>query len=912
MSGAIDIAIVAVADGQQVGNRAPIARLDAGDFIMAPTPAAAHRLVARSADRARLESIEALTAPMLDAWIACLGQATLGVFGNHPGGVLLLPGDTTHVPADATLRGGHRSVWAEITDGTLHLFGHPDRVFRAGTVLPLTPATWLSAGPEGATIRGLATTEALDAREAVETWQAAVLDAVASRLLAREAEEQARVHRSTQWSQDLLRATRDGVAEVLIGRPGPLSPIPDDPLIAACRIVAHGMGVALADHPASPVAPGRSRLDRIARATRMPVRRITLEDGWWRGHPNPMIAFRRDDGHPLAVLPGRGGDAWLHDPVGGEAARLTREQAARLDPTAFVLYPALPDHPVRSADLLGIGLGGTRRDILLLLLTACIGASLGLAVPIATGVLVDVFIPNRDPSALVPLGALLLAVVAVTAIVRVAQDMTVIRLGGRAANRLQPAIIDRAIRLPMRVLLRFSSADLAERARVIDALYADLTPATINALLSGPLSLIAILVLALLSPTLAAASLLMAAPILLVALLAGRTQRTARGVAAEREMETARFVQRLVAGIIPLRAAGAEERAFARWGRLHRDSQAAVSRLARADHAVAAFSAAYGVVALALFFLAMRTLPAEEASVGRMVMMLAIHINFITTMLAFADALRRLPALRSRLERASPLLTAEPEMDGSRTDPGELSGRIDVSHLTFGYPGASSPILRDISLAIEPGTFVAIVGPSGCGKSTLLKLLLGLEQPDTGGVLYDGRDLRRLDPRAVRRQIGTVLQSDRLTPGTVFENIAGISGCGNDEVWEAAGRAGIAEEIGAMPMGMHTLLTDDGKTLSGGQAQRILIARAMIGAPRILLFDEATSALDNRSQALVMRGLERMAITRVVVAHRLSTVRNADRIIVMVSGCIVQSGRYEELAAMPGPFADLMQRQEPD
>ncbi len=866
MSGAIEIAIVAMVNGQQVGNRAPIAALHAGDMILAPTSAAACRLIARSTDLAHLEPLHAPTAAMLDAWTARLGQAVLDILGDHPDGVL-----------------------------------------------PLTAAAWLSAGPDGATLGGLTTTEALlrpDALKAVATWQASVLDAIASHMLAREAEEQARARRSAQWSLKVLRATRDGVAGALSSAPLALGE--DDPLVAACRIVAREMGVELPDRPEPLSTPSRGRLDRIARATRMPVRRITLEDGWWRNHPNPMIAFRRTDSHPVAVLPGRGGDPWLHDPVVGEARRVTREQAAILDPTAFVLYPALPDYPVRPVELLRIGLCDTRRDSLLLILTACIGVTLSLAIPVAIGVLVDVLIPNRDQSALLPLGALLFLVVAVTATMRVTQDMTVIRLGGRVANRLQPAIIDRIIRLPMRVLQRFSSADLADRARVIDAIHADLTPATINALLSGPLSLVAILLLALLSPPLAVASVLTVVPILLVVLLAGRTQRTARGEAAEREMETARFVQRLVAGIIPLRAAGAEERSFARWSRLQRDSQAALSRLARADHAVAAFSAAYGVVALALFFLAMRTLPAEDTSVGRMVMMLAIQINLIATTIGFADALRQLQALRSRLERAGPLLTAEPEVAGSQTELGDLSGRIDISHLTFSYPDAAAPILRDVSFSIEPGAFVAIVGPSGCGKSTLLKLLLGLEQPDTGGVLYDGRDLRRLDPRAVRRQIGTVLQSDRLTPGTVFENIAGISGCGSDEVWEAAGRAGVAEEIEAMPMGMHTLLTDDGMTLSGGQAQRILIARAMIGSPRILLFDEATSALDNRAQALVMRSLERMAVTRVVVAHRLSTVRNADRIIVMVSGCIVQSGRYEELAAMPGPFADLMQRQEPD
>ena len=296
MSGAIEIAFVAMANGQQIGNRAPIAALRAGDMILAPTPAAACRLVARSADLAHLEPLCAPTASMLDAWTARLGQGVLDVFGDHPGGVLLLPGDTTRIPADGVLRGGHQPAWGAITEGTLHLLADPRFGFEAGAVLPLTAAAWLSAGPEGATLGGVTTTEALlatitpvaagkTALEAVATWQASVLDAIASHMLAREAEEQARARRSAQWSLKVLRATRDGVAGALSSAPLTLGD--DDPLVAACRIVAHEMGVELPDRPEPLSTPGRGRLDRIARATRMPVRRIILEDGWWRNTNRP-------------------------------------------------------------------------------------------------------------------------------------------------------------------------------------------------------------------------------------------------------------------------------------------------------------------------------------------------------------------------------------------------------------------------------------------------------------------------------------------------------------------------------------------------------------------------------------------------------------------------------------------------
>ena len=374
--------------------------------------------------------------------------------------------------------------------------------------------------------------------------------------------------------------------------------------------------------------------------------------------------------------------------------------------------------------------------------------------------------------------------------------------------------------------------------------------------------------------------------------------------------DASHFIFQLVDKMSHLRSSAAEERAFARWGALYNELQTSLLKASAFATCLSGFSAAYGIVSLAVFFAALQRFAPADMTIGQIIMLVSVYGGFATTSTAFAGALQKVFLLQPKIARARALLETEPEADAVRLDPGELSGRIEISHLTFGYQESPEPILQDLSLAIEPGEFIAFVGPSGSGKTTLLKLLLGFEHGRTGSILYDEHDLKRLDIRAVRRQIGTVLQSDRLMPGTLLENILGVSGRGNEEAWEAARQAGIAEEIEAMPMGMHTLLTDGGSTLSGGQVQRLLIARALIGQPRIIFFDEATSALDNRSQAVVMHSLERMAITRVVVAHRLSTIRNADRIVVMEAGRIVQSGRYDELVAQPGLFAALVSRQE--
>jgi ATP-binding cassette subfamily C protein len=253
-------------------------------------------------------------------------------------------------------------------------------------------------------------------------------------------------------------------------------------------------------------------------------------------------------------------------------------------------------------------------------------------------------------------------------------------------------------------------------------------------------------------------------------------------------------------------------------------------------------------------------------------------------------------------------MEALPETSQGKTDPGRLSGAIELSHVSFSYPGGD-PVLNDVSFSIPAGSFTAIVGPSGSGKSTLLRLLLAFDAPGGGAILFDDKNLHDLDLRKLRRQFGVVLQGSPLLAGDIFSNIVGVSGGTLDDAWQAANFAGMEDDIHALPMGMHTAIGEGTSTLSGGQRQRILIARALVAKPRVVFLDEATSALDNQSQRTVAQSLLRMKATRVVIAHRLSTIAEADQIIVMDGGQVVEQGTYAELMEQAGLFADLGRRQ---
>ncbi len=693
----------------------------------------------------------------------------------------------------------------------------------------------------------------------------------------------------------------------------------------AFAILAAPLGIRL-QPPATAVD---EPVEEAADVARVRCRRVLLDGTWWREGGLPMLArvaerrsVAREDtpndpaGTGWVVLLPRalGGYRMLTADRKGTRVewRVDEAIASRLAPFAHTFHRVFEPRVLGTRDVMRFAWSHDRRDLAMLLAIGFIAALIGLLTPVATGMLIDRAIPQGQGA----LVAQIIAGLAGAGLAVVAMDVlrtaAMFRFDSRTGVCVQAAILDRVIAAPAGFFRRFSSGDLALRMGAVNAVQRTITGTTIGSLVTSLFLASNAALLFWYNPALALASmsLIAAAAVISIAIGIARLRLGARIQALDGSLGAMAF--EYFAGISKLRAAAAESRAFANWlarYREFRELNRGSARLSNVESVL--LGVLQPMAALLVFWLAWRFILRADAAAmttGEFVAFLSALFALLGGVRAFVTIWMDLLQLKPVWDRAKPILAAIPE-DGARGqarhDP---LGAITLSGACFSYSDGPQ-VLTDIDLAIAPGEFVAIVGGSGAGKSSLIRLLLGFESPTRGTVCYDGRDLAHLDLRHLRARMGTVLQGGRLWAGDLFTNIAGAAHVDVDTAWEAARRAGLAADIEAMPMGMYTLVGEGLSTLSGGQRQRVLIARALIGRPAILLFDEATSALDNVSQAAVLEELEKLDATRIVIAHRLSTVRNADRIVVLDKGHIVEQGPYAALAAGGGPFAAMLARQ---
>ena len=648
------------------------------------------------------------------------------------------------------------------------------------------------------------------------------------------------------------------------------------------------------------------RLERFANATGFRFREIALDGEWWREEGPAFLAVEAATARPLAIVwRGRG---WRTiDPASRSETRIDARAATTLLPRGYMIYAALPERVTMDA-LLRFALVGARRDLARLLIAGAAATVAGLLTPVATGVILGIAVPDGRLSLLQDMLVLLVAAAVGSLGFQIARALALIRFSTTVNRRLQAAVWDRVMRLPTSFFRQFTVGDLAQRIVGLDEIRRLVSGLTVTSAIAGVFALAGLGVMAIYDLPLTAFALAYAVVAAVLLFVLGRSQMRLERIVYKRRGAVTGLMVEMLGGIAKLRIAAAELRAFSRWSHAfgqQRINSARSGRLAAFQTIAATCLPTVGTIGV-FAIAAGREQPLDVASFAAFN---SAFSQFTAAILALAIALSGAIEALPLFARLRPVLEAKLEVDASRSDPGPLGGQIAVRGLSFRYDENGPWILEDVDFEVRPGENLAIVGESGSGKSTLLRLLLGFETPKLGGVFYDGKDLERLDLRLVRRQIGTVLDTSRLVPGSLYENIAGNVPLARDRVMEAARLAGIDADIEAMPMGLETFVLEGGSQLSGGQRQRVMIARALVRKPRLIFLDEATSALDNRNQAIVGQSIAAMNATRIVIAHRLSTIQNADRIIVLERGRIAENGTYGELMERRGAFHRLAERQ---
>ena len=654
----------------------------------------------------------------------------------------------------------------------------------------------------------------------------------------------------------------------------------------------------------------------IARASGLRVRNVLLQDRWWHKDSGPMLGFLEDKRHPVALLRSQSGAYYIVDPRGGSKVRVDEESVQGLSVDARMFAESLPTDVSRLWQIPRWAAGEVWADISFVILLALLITLLGMLVPQATAALVDVAIPEANLRMLLEIGLGLCAAVFGIAVLSVAQGIATVRFSIWVNAKAQSAIFCHVLLLTAPFFRRFTDGDLLDRLMAISEVSQEFNSTSIRSLLVGLTASLNLGLLFYYDPQLATVVLGLGLVVLLFTVLGFLSIHKYQKVLLDLQGSFKGFVFEVTSAVGKIRLAGAGDRILGLWLKRYARQVSLKLRVQQIEDSVDTLNYSVPLAGLILVYavgghsLIGSTAQASGLSLGIFLAFTTAMTTFLLGLTSLSTTALELLDMLAKFERIKPIIAAEKEISVDAIDPGPLEGRVTLQDVSFGYDPKGPAILEKLNIDIRPGEFLALVGPSGCGKSTIFRLLVGFERPDAGRVLFDGQDLNQLDLGAVRSQLGCVLQSAEVSAGPIMENIAGSSRVGIDEIWRAAEDAGLAEDIEQMPMGIHTMISEGGGNISGGQKQRLLIARALVKNPRILLLDEATSALDNNTQATVTASLKRRNVTRIAIAHRLSTIQDADRIIVLKSGKVSETGTFEALMEKSGLFASMMSKQQ--
>ena len=664
------------------------------------------------------------------------------------------------------------------------------------------------------------------------------------------------------------------------------------------------------DFPAT-VKTLEDRLEYRFRPFGIMRRTVELEKGWYQCAVGPLLGTKKEDGAAVALIPGKLSGYYFLDPATGTKTKVTRKNEDLLDSEAICFYKPLPLKALKVTDLLKFMAEQlSLSDILLYLGLMAASTALGFLSPLFSQWLFGSVLESGSLQVLLALAVFMASFALSQQLMFIYQSLVSERINVKQDVAVQAAVMNRLMSLPPRFFRQYAAGDLTQRAMYIRA-FCSVMMNTVGTMgLMSVFSLAYIGQIFALTPSLVVPSLFITLFTVVLSLVTTLWQTKISKESMKLSSETSGMTYAMLAGIQKIKLAGAEKRMFSRWARQYSKEAALIYNPPTFLKLSEAITAAISTIgSLVLFAVAIES----EISVADYYAFNTAYGLVSGAFMGLASVATTVASLKPTLEMVKPILEAEPELTEGKEVVTQLRGAIELNNVSFRYEDDTPYILDNLSLKIQPGEYLAVVGSTGCGKSTLMRLLLGFEKPQKGAIYFDRKDISKVDLKSLRRKIGAVTQDGKLFLGDIYSNIViAAPQLTVDDAWEAAEIASIADDIRAMPMGMNTIICEGQGGISGGQRQRLMIARAIAPRPKVLMFDEATSALDNVTQRKVSEAIDSLQCTRIIIAHRLSTIRHCDRIIVLDKGHIVEDGTYEELIEKNGFFAELVARQRLD
>ena len=639
-------------------------------------------------------------------------------------------------------------------------------------------------------------------------------------------------------------------------------------------------------------------------------RNVTLKDEWYKDGVGPLMCIT-SDGEIVSLIPKGASGYTYYDRNLSKKVKVTSKNADKFSGEAICFYKPFPLEEMNIKSLMKYMMGLLSAWDYISVIVATLAVTLmGLFTAYINNMIFTNVIHTDNVTMLVVMGIFMLGVIISQTLIGITKSVVLFRITTKLKIPVESATMMRVLGLPVSFFKKYSSGDLSARVQSMAVLSNMIVDIFLSSGLSTVLSVAYIMQIFKFSPTLAIPALSVVGVTLLFTLLSMALQMKQTKKIFEAKAKENGLVFSLLSGIQKIKITGAEKRAFSKWSRYYKDVlqyRYNPPKILALNGAISAFISVLGTILL--YFIAV----SQNVSMAEYMTFNVSYGLVIGSFVSFATIALQIGEMKPTLEMVEPIFKEVPEMAQSKKVVTRLSGSIEISNVSFRYSDNMPNVINNLSLNIRAGQYVAIVGKTGCGKSTLMRILLGFEKPQKGTVYYDKKDIATLDLKSLRRNIGTVMQNGKLFAGDIYSNIV-ISAphLSVDDAWKAAEMAGIAEDIRYMPMQMHTIISEGSGGISGGQRQRLMIARAIAPNPRILMFDEATSALDNITQKIVSESLAKLRCTRIVIAHRLSTIKECDRIIVLDGGRIIEDGTYDELISKNGYFAELVERQRVD